>query len=248
MLSIIFLIITSQFNQYYQNTWDSPSYIAFFDVNGDGHKDAILFYGDSLKIHTLTDNTLRGIIYSSPYEEIMSYVYTTGNEDLIVEKYTYNSSDGSYTFKIYYYTNYSTSTWESAEFVSHYYYYPYPVFTDMDGDGNTDIVISYRNADSTITTVIYKGTISGIKQSKNTYAFKNNNPFTIKFMASEHGEYSIKFYDISGRLRGTFHIKAHKGENTIIPPFISRGVMFYRIFNKNTLVQEGRIMNFKEGK
>ena len=237
---IIFLLLVTQFNLYYQHNFGNASYIwTYYDINGDGHKDAVVSYPDSVVIFTLIDNQMRAAYLPSPYQYV-NFISSFGNNDAIIFRYSYDGSSGTYTGKIYYYTSYSVLSWESSEITSYYYTYPVTQILDVDGDGYSDIVMSYRGADSTLNLVIYKGSVQKIEENlhstdRNVKATFSN----ITFNLSQSGRCKIVVYDNSGRSVGKYFYEGKKGRNVFIPPFLPRGAAFYRIFQNEKLVEKG---------
>ena len=245
---MLLFILIAQFNLYYQHNFGNMNYIfTYYDVNGDGHKDAVVTNGsDSVEIYTLPDNQLRAIYAPTPSYSSLNFVYTFGNNDILLYRYSYDASGGTYTGKIYYYSNYTTLSWESSEFTSYFYTYPVIQVEDVDGDGLMDIAVSYRDANNTLNLVIYKGNVTDIKenseskrQGKNIHASLKNIVFTL----AHSGRCKIDVFDKSGRLVGVYYHEGKKGENVFVPPFLPHGTLFYRIMQDGKRVNFGALVN-----
>lgn len=239
---MVLILLIAQFNLYYQHNFGEASYIwGYHDINGDGHKDAVVLYDDSACVFTLPDNQLRATYLTSPYEHI-NFLTTFGNSDALIFKYSYNS--GTYTGKIYYYTDYVNISWESSEIVSYFYTYPLIYIGDMDGDGYYDIAVSYREADSTLTFLIYKGNISKVKEKRDKdypsdfHASLKN----ITFNLSHAGLCKIEFYNKAGRQLGVYFYKGKRGQNLFVPPFITEDAVFYRIIQGDRVIYSGAFL------
>lgn len=248
---LMLLVIFLQFTSYYQHNWGKMSYYPAYiwsDYDEDNHLDLQLNYEDSVVLYKLPSNQRLAKYDASSYENVY-YILTSycfGGQRFLVYRYSYNDVSYIYTSKVYYYENYTSLVWSSPEFISYDYNIGfYPNVLDITGDGKDDFYISCKNSDSTVTIIIYQGSIAKEESGTGKGLEVSSGINSIQIFLPKAGKFDIDFYDTAGRSAGTYYLNGRQGENIIVPPFMANGVAFYEVKEAGNVLFKGKVVLLK---